>query len=123
MIKMFDDPIERKRKELRNDHARALMANTKPSEGARKHMEHDLPYFSKPEWGKWIQCKTGRKPKEASLVLVRFSGRSENQVFKDAPAIAAWFADDGWVLETVEPLITVTVDAWMPLPPMKGEEA
>ena len=115
---MYDDPIERKRKELRNDHARALMANTKPSAAARKHMEHDLPYFSKPEWGKWISCKTGRKPTDSTVYLVELLAKEDGQIVERFPAIAAWFDDEGWCVETLLPSDKYEVIRWTPLPQM-----
>lgn len=116
------DEEERRRHELRNIHARAIMAKNKPSEAALKHARRDLAYYPKPKWGEWVPCKTGRNPKDGSIVLAQISGTSENQIWEKAPVIAAFSYESGWVAETEEPMEEMTVEAWMPLPePYEGK--
>lgn len=63
----------------------------------------------------WIKPEHGL-PENDEFVLVQASGKGEGYTAKHAPFIGSYYAGDGWELEATPPLISYTVEAWMPLP-------
>lgn len=67
---------------------------------------------------KWQDAKK-TKPKNVEGVLAIANGRFRNIIFNNAPVIAEYCDDEGWIIEGYEEAVGLRVDFWMDIPPLE----
>lgn len=79
------------------------------------HKPYELPL----RYGTWVRADDPyRKPEDSTVYLVEIIGSSKDEIFDRSPAIASWFDDEGWVIDSAVPIEEYEVIRWTPLPPM-----
>lgn len=90
-------------------------------EGATKddyeHMQQLLATGRRMRWRR----PEDELPPEDENVLVIVNGKWSNYEFCDAVVVAAFYGDEGWVLEQCPEWETPDIAWWMPLPLLPGE--
>lgn len=67
---------------------------------------------------KWNDAKK-KKPENGKFVLSIVNGRFKQISFKNAPVIAEYYDDEGWIIEGYEEAVGLRVDFWMEIPPLE----
>lgn len=67
---------------------------------------------------KWKNAKK-TKPKEGEVVLAIANGRFRKIIFRNAPVIAEYYDDEGWIIDGYEEAVGMRVDFWTEIPPLE----
>lgn len=67
---------------------------------------------------KWHDAKK-KKPENGKFVLSIVNGRFKQISFRNAPVIAEYYDDEGWIIEGYEEAVGLRVDFWMEIPPLE----
>ena len=125
----MSDTSQKKRREIMKQKLltarirKEMAENTRVSSQADWHMHRELDQL-KPAFGHWtpvsLMEQEKYRPDNCQVVFAEVAVKSESAGNQKVPAVAAWFEDEGFVIDTHIDEDEYEVTGWMPLPRPKG---